>query len=272
LIANTATSDYQANPAIDFDAAGRFVIVWDSSSADAVTSPGIVGQLFNSSGGRMGGEFHVNAFTPGQQIRPTVGRAADGDFVVAWMSNGQDGSVYGVFGRRFDSTGTPQASEFQVNTYAYGGQYQPSLEVAARGDFLVAWESNSQEPGEGSGVFARSFDASGFPSSGEIHVNSTTPGHQVLATVGADPSGDFVVAWSSAGQDGSGYAVIGQRFHLPSVLDVDGNGQLTALTDGLLLLRFFFGFTGTTLTSGAVGPNCTRCDGATILAYLQSLA
>jgi hypothetical protein len=33
-----------------------------------------------------------------------------------------------------------------------------------------------------------------------------------------------------------------------------------------------FGFTGTTLTNGAVAGNCvTRCDAATILAYLQTL-
>jgi hypothetical protein len=43
------------------------------------------------------------------------------------------------------------------------------------------------------------------------------------------------------------------------------------LTDGLLVLRFEFGFTGTTLTSSAVGPGCTRCDHTTILPYLQSL-
>jgi hypothetical protein len=55
------------------------------------------------------------------------------------------------------------------------------------------------------------------------------------------------------------------------VLDADGNGSLGALTDGLLILRFEFGFTGTTLTSNAVGANCTRCDGASIAAYLETL-
>jgi hypothetical protein len=43
------------------------------------------------------------------------------------------------------------------------------------------------------------------------------------------------------------------------------------LTDGLLLLRFGFGFSGNTLINGAVGPGCTRCDAASITAYLQSL-
>lgn len=54
-------------------------------------------------------------------------------------------------------------------------------------------------------------------------------------------------------------------------LDVDGNGATDALTDGLLVLRFLFGFNGATLTTGAVGAGCTRCDAAAIVPYLESL-
>ena len=54
-------------------------------------------------------------------------------------------------------------------------------------------------------------------------------------------------------------------------LNIDGNPLLDPLTDGLLVLRYLFGFTGTTLTNGAVGANCTRCDAATIVPYLQTL-
>ena len=55
------------------------------------------------------------------------------------------------------------------------------------------------------------------------------------------------------------------------MLDIDGNGAVAPLTDGLLVLRFLFGFTGTTLTSGAVGGGCTRCNAAAIEPYLQGL-
>jgi len=41
-------------------------------------------------------------------------------------------------------------------------------------------------------------------------------------------------------------------------LDIDGNGAKDALTDSLLLLRYLFGFRGTTLVGGAIGPNATR--------------
>jgi hypothetical protein len=55
-------------------------------------------------------------------------------------------------------------------------------------------------------------------------------------------------------------------------LDVDGDLSSGPLTDGLLVLRFLFGFTGDALTSGAVNTeDCTRCDAASIEAYLETL-
>ena len=53
------------------------------------------------------------------------------------------------------------------------------------------------------------------------------------------------------------------------ILDVDGNGVADALSDGVLIVRYLFGFTGTTLTSGAVDTvSGSRTDGADIQNYL----
>ncbi|MDG1694337.1 MAG: hypothetical protein P8I13_05700, partial [Porticoccaceae bacterium] len=42
---------------------------------------------------------------------------------------------------------------------------------------------------------------------------------------------------------------------LAATWDFDGNGQVDALTDGLILLRYTFGLTGETMTTGAVAPD-----------------
>ena len=60
---------------------------------------------------------------------PDVALDASGSFVVAWSSYGQDGSIYGVFGQRYDSSGAPLGPEFQVNTYTTGTQRDPSVAV-----------------------------------------------------------------------------------------------------------------------------------------------
>jgi hypothetical protein len=55
-------------------------------------------------------------------------------------------------------------------------------------------------------------------------------------------------------------------------IDVDGDGDIAALTDGLLILRSLFGLTGTALTSAAVDlANCTRCTAPEIQAHLASI-
>jgi hypothetical protein len=43
------------------------------------------------------------------------------------------------------------------------------------------------------------------------------------------------------------------------------------LTDGLLLLRYTFGFRGGALISGAVASQCERCTADQIEAYLATL-
>ena len=46
--------------------------------------------------------------------------------------------------------------------------------------------------------------------------------------------------------------------------DIDGDGRTDALTDGLLLLRYLFGFRGETLINGAVSSTATRTTAAEI--------
>ena len=58
---------------------------------------------------------------------------------------------------------------------------------------------------------------------------------------------------------------------LGSLLDIDGNGQIEPLKDGVLILRYLFGFRGAALINGAVGANPARFTSADIEAYLRAL-
>lgn len=52
--------------------------------------------------------------------------------------------------------------------------------------------------------------------------------------------------------------------------DIDGDGQENALTDGLLVIRYLFGFTELALVQGAVGNQAVRKDYDSIKSYLES--
>lgn len=53
-----------------------------------------------------------------------------------------------------------------------------------------------------------------------------------------------------------------------AILDIDGNGAVDAATDGLLVLRYLLGMRGSTLITGALGNNPSRCDATSVEAYL----
>jgi hypothetical protein len=58
---------------------------------------------------------------------------------------------------------------------------------------------------------------------------------------------------------------------LGELADIDGNGQIDALTDGLLTLRYLFGLQGDTLINGVVAGDATRKTAEEIEAHLETL-
>ena len=53
--------------------------------------------------------------------------------------------------------------------------------------------------------------------------------------------------------------------------DIDGNGSVDALTDGLLLLRYLFGLSGDSLTAGVVGTGATLIESSDLEVYMAGL-
>ena len=86
-------------------------------------------------------------------------------------------------------------------------------------------------------------------------------------------SGDSAIAGAVAGdavyktpeEIESRIAALGVR------IDVDDNGELDALTDGLIILRYLFGLTGDTLTDSVVADNAQRSSASAIESYMSQL-
>jgi hypothetical protein len=211
IAVNTFTTGSQRFPAVAAspDTDCDSVIVWQSDQDGSID--GIFARRFRDDGIPVGGEFPVNAFTLNAQESPAAGMDVSGRFVIVWMSFSEDGSGFGIVGRRFDADGTPLSGDFVVNTTTTGDQMHPSVSMEPSGEFVVAWQSLSQD-GDQEGVFARRYDASGNALSSEIPINVHTTGRQILPSVAVDTSGGFVVAWQSEAQDGAGWGVFARRF------------------------------------------------------------
>jgi hypothetical protein len=270
LQVNAYTTSLQERPAISVDDDGDFVVAWASLGQDG-SSYGIFARRFSSAGSSQAGEFQVNSYTSLHQRYATIATGADGGFIVAWHSNGNDGNSYGVFARRFSSLGAALAREFQVNSYTQGYQRDATIGTMPEDHFVVAWSSS--QDGAAEGVFAHRFTLKDtLDVDGNASLGALTDGLLVLRWMFG-----FSGATLTTGAVGGGCtrcdstSIQTYLAGLGLTIDIDGNGSLTALTDGLLVLRWLFGFSGAQLTAGAVANDCTRCDATTIVPYLQGL-
>ena len=188
---------------------GSFVVTWESYGQDGSYN-GVFVQSFDSSGNPVGDEHMANTFTTSWQEDPDIALLSDGSFVVVWDSDGQDGSLRGIFGRRFDSAGLPDGDEFPVNDTAAGDQNDAVVAASADGGFLVAWETHPVGmPFED--LVARRFDGSGSPLGDEMPLNTFTLNDQEDVDLASDAAGNFVVTWESGGQDGSYESIVAVR-------------------------------------------------------------
>jgi hypothetical protein len=183
---------------------GDYLVVWQA--ADGALS-GVIGRRFDSAGTALGPEFVVNTTTAGNQGSPAV--AADGTgFVVAWSASaGQSG----VFGRRFDTAGSPQGPEQPL---AAAGT-APASARDGRGRFAAAWLAGA--------VVARRFEADATPAGPEVALSA--PGTALLGwpRLAGETSGQFLAAWDETTAVGplpeeQVAAVLGRSF--------DGSGLL----------------------------------------------
>ena len=129
----------------------------------------------DAAGAAAGSEFLVNTRVAGDQFDSSVGSLANGGFVVAWTSIGQDAaSSYGIYAQRYDSSGVAQGSEFRVNTQSIGDQFDATVATLSNGGFIIAWDSAGQDGG-GSGVYAQRYDTAGMALGRAYFYNKGTP-------------------------------------------------------------------------------------------------
>ena len=65
------------------------------------------------------------------------------------------------------------------------------------------------------------------------------------------------------------YAIQNHLNQVDVYADVDGNAEVDALSDGLIILRYLFGIQGDTLIADTISPDATRTSIEEVVAYLE---
>ena len=211
---NTYTTNTQYRPSAAMAADGSFVVVWESHFHHLHdTNDDVQGQRYASDGSALGGEFKVNTYMTSRQYQPSVAATPDGSFVVVWTSRGSfnTASIYSsIQGQRYAPDGSPRGAQFQANSYTPSFPNDPSVAVAANGDFVVVWDGRSTGTDADSSVQGRRYRSDGFPVGDQFQVNTYTTQFQYRPAVAGAANGDFLVVWASYRSGGS--TVQGQRY------------------------------------------------------------
>lgn len=206
LRANVTIPGTQQHVAVAALADGGFVLAWDGPG----TGTDSFARVFSAAGAPAAGEMRLNTFTTSEQTFPAVAGLDGGGWVAVWQSLGQVQFGRAIVGRTFGDNGQADV-EFIVNTTEGTFPERPVVAGLADGGFVVGWVSSFQD-GSGDGIYAQRFDSAGALVGAEFRINSTTAGNQSDPALVALPDGGFLFAWSSQNVDGSGTAVMTQRF------------------------------------------------------------
>jgi Ca2+-binding RTX toxin-like protein len=210
FLINTATSGGQSSSFVAGLAGGGFAVTWTDAQGDG-DGTGIKGQIFDSSGTKVGGEIQVNTSAAGSQSSSSVVGLPSGGFAAAWISTAFVNSAFvgSTMLQLFDSTGAKVGPEIQANAANGGGFSRANIAALADG-FLVTWAQYNSE--FDTDVRAQRFDLNGAKVGSEFVVHAALPGNQGVPDAYALPGGGFIITWQGPGEGASAYNVFGQIF------------------------------------------------------------
>jgi len=246
LLVNTFTNTFQLNPVLTVLNNSNVVVIWTSyNQAGSNSMQDVYGQILSPTGQPVGTNFLVNQFTSFNQRTPAVAALAGGGFVVTWVSEQQrqtvvTNSIYvssaaallpsvDVYARLFNAAGVAAGNEFLVNA-DNNPCANPAVAAATDGSFLIAWTAQDlANPNNDLDVRARPFTSTGVGGT-VFYVNSSLSGDQYAPRISALGL-DYLIVWTSMGQDGSREGVYGQFVHNDGSL-VGGEFRVNTTTIG----------------------------------------
>ena len=209
LTVSDSISGSNLEPAVALAPDGISTVVW--SALVSPTVRGIYYRRYDATGMTIEGPVRVSFSTDVEQSQPAVAVRANGDHIMLWRSEGQDGDGGGVYALWRTANGSTVASEFLINQTITGTQEHPDAVFDPElGGIRVTWTGDQTGSKE---VYARAFASTTAPFlGGEFQVNTFTTDIQDVPKIAVNRDRQITIVWQSRNQDGSGSGIYGQRF------------------------------------------------------------
>ena len=234
FVVNDGPSDGRY-PDAAMDSEGNFAVVWMQDKS----SNSIMGRLYNTDGSAKAGPFEVSTIRFSSVTQPSFSMSRQGEFVVVWDGDPKLAGLDDIHARMFDPTGTAIGEQFIVNTTLEGPQQNPKVAMNNRRQFIVVWDIKIDPDINEREIFAQRYDSTGEAIGNEFQVNTYIEADQKRPAVAMEEGRNFVTAWQSYGQDGSGYGVFGWTGQMVGSADFNGDG-LVNFSDYCILAEEWF--------------------------------
>ena len=194
----------ELNPRATMLSDGGVAAVWQAGPRENTE---VYVRILDGSGSFVTGALPANTYTAGNQQDADLAVLSNGNIVVVWSSEGQDGDGNGIYCQMLTSGGARIGGEFQVNGVSSMNQSDPAVTAVGDGGFVVAWVSEVVNGRTGAGapnlrghVMGRVYGANGGASGNEYRLNDT----ETLAStpvLAAGSNGGFTAAWTQRDEE-----------------------------------------------------------------------
>jgi Secretion system C-terminal sorting domain len=139
-------------------------------------------------------EFQVNTYREEDQVGGTICGLTNGGFVICWVSDEQDGSMFGIFAQMYNENGLKTGAEFQVNSITNGYQVNVSVSGLEEGGFVACWDDWQLESSIFS-IYGQIYDKNGVKIGNEWQLNIDDNLRDFYPNVVGTKDGGFMVCW-----------------------------------------------------------------------------
>ncbi|WP_298303440.1 RHS repeat domain-containing protein [uncultured Erythrobacter sp.] len=204
---NADANGQQQFSSIAADSDGNFVVVWEDDT-DSNGYFQIMMRGFNADGTERFSQRTVNSVGAGQQLKPQIAMADNGNFVVVWEDDADGNGHYEIEMRGFKADGSQRFTQRTVHN-AGDGRIKPQIAMSGNGFFVVVWEDDADKNGYYQ-IGMRGFRFDGTERFSQRTVNSIGAGQQLKPQIGMADNGRFVVVWEDDA-DGNGHYEVEMR-------------------------------------------------------------
>jgi Ca2+-binding RTX toxin-like protein len=253
IFVNTITQSIQRTVAIDDLAGGGFVVTWSDWSLRGGDDDyfGVMAQVFDAAGAKVGSQFLVNTTTAGIQEQSVVAGLASGGFVIAWQDGELKSQLFApiaggptdimvspasvreasttnyAVATLSDNGGVNSAKTYVLLADSTGGGFRiEGNRLVVADNRLLDFEtaptaSLTVRVTDGNGnvhddvvqlAIANSLIEDRYSAGEQFAAGEPANGNQTAPAVGQLVSGGYVMAWVAAAGDGSGAGIKAQLF------------------------------------------------------------